>query len=260
MPTSPRTTTTHIRSSEHPASRPAGRRAARGARARRAAAWGGAVLLLGTSALALSACASSSSAVSGASTSSPAVTKQAGLSELDVHMTVINLTYQNVDVELCGENMWVSMGPDLGSNTCEKHTLGPMRRSWPMSGTWNTAEQTRYGAVQGIIRQDPVGVIFEAFNPAISRPGFRLASAADFTLEKLQAARDAGSPPGYEPFAHDPKADDGASTQDLRFDEPDSDHPQQSTKYTFNGHSLQLERLTDTEYKEMRITILPLGG
>jgi hypothetical protein len=254
VPTTPRPTTTHSRSTEHPTTRPAGRRPARGARARRAAAWGGAVLLLGTSALALSACGSSSPPDSAASTSSPAVAKQAGLTELDVHMTVVNLTYQNVDVELCGENMWVSMGSDLGSDTCEKHTLGPMRRTWPISGTWNTAEQTRYGAVQGIIRLSPVGVTFEAFNPAISRPGFRLASAADFTQEKLQAARNAGSPPGYEPFAHNPTADDGTSTEDLRFDE------QQSMKYSVNGHPLQLDRLTDDGYKEMRITILPLGG
>ena len=249
MPTTPRPTT-DSRSTEHPTTRPAGRRSARGARARRAAAWGGAVLLLGTSALALSACGPSSPPDSAASTSSPAVAKQAGLTELDVHMTVVNLTYQNVDIELCGQNMEVS----TGSGTCEKHTLGPMRRSWPISGTWNTAEQTRYGAVQGILRLSPVGVTFEAFNPVVSRPGFRLASAADFTKEKLDAARAAGSPPGYEPFAHNPVADDGTSTQDLRFDES------QSTKYSVNGQSLQLERLTDTDYKEMRMTILPLGG
>ncbi len=186
---------------------------------------------------------------SGASTSSsPAVAKQAGLG-LDVHLTVVNLTYHNVEVDLCGENMEVS----TGSDTCEKHTLGPMRRTWPMSGTWNTAEQTRYAAVQGLVRLSPVGVTFEAFKPAISSPGFRLASAADFTPEKLEAARVAGSPPGYEPFAHDPTADDGTKTQDLRFDE------QQSTKYSVNGQALQLERLADTDTKEMRITILPLG-
>ena len=249
MPTTSRPTTTHSRSTEHPTTRPAGRRSARGARACRAAAWGGSALLLGTSVLALSACGPSSPPDTAASTSSAVVAKQAGL-ELDVHMTVVNLTYQNVDIELCGQNMEVS----TGAGTCEKHTLEPMRRSWPISGTWNTAEQTRYGAVQGILRLSPVAVTFEAFNPFVSRPGFRLASAADFTKEKLDAARAAGSPPGYEPFAHDPKADDGTSTEDLRFDEA------QSTKYSVNGHPLQLERLPDTDYKEMRMTILPLGG
>lgn len=244
MPTTP----THFDSAEHPSAGPAGRRTPRGARARRAGAWGATVLVLGTGALALSACGSSSSAVSPASTTSSTAAKQAGGAGLDVHLTVENRTYQPVGVDLCGEDMVQTMKTD----TCEKHMLEGMRRSSPMSGPWNTADQIRGTVVQGIIHFSGKGVTFEANNPPMfAAPGFRLALDTDMTPERLEDAYKNDALSDYAPFYHNPVDDDGVSTSQLRFVEG------QVEKHTMDGHVLQLERAADGNWKEMKITILP---
>ncbi len=252
-------TTKHIRSTQY--RRLSVRPAARGTRARRAAAWGGTVLLVSTGTFALAACGSSSSATSGASTSvasgastpSPSVARQAAVGTLDVHLTVVNRTYQPVDVELCGQSIYAAYVSSTTGSTCDKHTLGGMRRTMPMDGAWNTADQIRGDLVQGIIRFNPVGVSFEASNPFVGTPSFRLNSAAGSTPEALQAAH-AGlmKYAGAEPFMNDPNnSEDDAPYFSLK--EGDSE------KHTVNDHTLLLERLSDGNWKEMRITILPLG-
>jgi hypothetical protein len=251
-----------IRSTEHRTGRLSGRRAARGTGARRGAAWGGTVVLVGTGMLALSACGSgspatsgtsTSSATSGASTLSPTVARQAAAGTLDVHLSVVNRTYQPVDVELCGKSIYAAYVSPTAESTCEKHTLGGMHRTVPLDGTWNTADQIRGDLVQGIIRFDPVGVSFEASNPFVGLPSFRLTSAAGSTVEALTAAH-AGllKYAGAEPFMNDPNnSEDDAPYFSLK--EGDSE------KHTVNDHTLLLERLPDSNWKEMRMTILPLG-
>lgn len=252
-----------LRHAEHPARLSPGGPPARATRARRAAAWGATVVLAGVGTVALSACSpgstatsapSTSSAAGGASTSSPSVTRQAAAGTLDVHLTVVNRTYQPVDVELCGKSIYAGLVAPTNESTCEKHTLGGMRRTSPMDGTWNTVDQIRGDHVQGIISFAPEGVSFEASNPFVGTPSFRVTSAADSTVDALKAAHDGLLKyAGAEPFMNDPNN----SEDDTPYIEL-TEGPSQ--KETVNGHALYLERRTDGNWKEMWITILPLGA
>jgi hypothetical protein len=207
-----------------PTRRTAARRAVRGARVRRGAAVAGSAFLIAGTALALSACGTDPS-TGKVEAMSPVVEKNAGGLTKDVEVTVLNDTSEPVSVDLCRDYL-------TDTSACQNYTV-----------TKDNPATVTFDEVQGTMHTTSEGVVFSAENPVFGEPLFRLATAANATPEAIEKARDAGSPPGYEPFV-------GSPTDDIRLVEGEVQ------QRTVNGHLFQLERRGDTDVKVMRLIIL----